>query len=370
MPAKKSNLIGKAKNWMQELKTMFVKRLDEKEEDESVIWRKLIVGISGTFGLKIAFTLFSLIYTFLLARILLTAQYGTFVYAKNWINLLLVLAIFGFAPLLVREVAAYKVSSSWSLMHGLIKWTHKYVLLFSVGLSVMTILVFLAINRALDSLFYTLLIALILLPVVTSIRLKKAVMQGLHRVVKGQMPEMIVLPVSFIILICLSYLFFRDSLNSIWAMSLYVFSSLLALTLASFQLKKYLPDKAKNALPQTKPNIWLLSALPLVIVDGAFVINSRADILILGGLKGSYWTGVYAIPCHVAGLITFILIAVNYALGPTISQLWASGNISKLQKMITKSARLAFFFRCPSPFALFYSANGYYPFSAQIIPRV
>jgi O-antigen/teichoic acid export membrane protein len=289
-----------------------------------------------------------LIFTFLLARILVTAEYGTFVYARNWINLLLVFSVFGFAPLLVREVAAYKEHSSWSLMRGVVHWTQKYSLIFSLILSAALILGYLALSQSFSLLFYTLLAGILLMPIVSLIRIKKAAMQGLNYVVRGLIPEMVVHPVLFILLICLSYMFFRNSLDSIWAMGLYVISSVVALIWAVFQLKKYMPEEMKKATAEYTPKLWLLSALPLLIVDGAFIINSRADILILGGLKGSYWTGIYAIPCRVAELLTFILVAVNYALAPTISRLHSTKSYVRLQKIITKSARLAFFLPCPS----------------------
>jgi len=309
------------------------------------LWMELVSGATGTFGLKIVFTGLGFIYTFLLARILEPPDYGIFVYVKSWIQLLSVFSIFGCSALIVREISALKIKSSLSLIRGLILWASRNVLLFSVIFAVfVAIIISTIINNFSSEITYTFWIGLVLLPLLSLIRLKKAIMQGLHLIVKGQLPEMFLQPILFILLICVTYFILRNNFSAAWAMALNVFATGISFIIATIQLKKYLPEGIEKVFPEFKKRFWLTSAFTLILVDGIFVVNNRADILILGALKGSYSTGVYAISLRVIELITFIHIAVNYALAPTISRLYSTGDILKLQNIITKSARIAFFF--------------------------
>lgn len=317
------------------------------DAEYSRLWKKLISGASGTFGLKIAYTAFSFLYTFLLARILEISEYGTYVYARNWIELLLVLSVFGCSALLIREVSACSVRSSWGLMNGLILWTNRKIILLSILLSIITAAISLTIAGFHSRVVITLCIGTLLLPLVSLLRLKEAVIRGLHRVVESQLPEKVIRPLLFILLIVFSYMIFKKKFTAYWAMGLNVFAAGSALMIASAQLKKYLPDEVKKASPDFKTRFWLRSALPLILIDGVFIINNRADILILGALKGTYPTAIYAIAARIIESVAFIFLAVNTAVAPTISRLYTIGDNQKLQKIITKSARLVFILSFP-----------------------
>ncbi|MDX1412676.1 MAG: polysaccharide biosynthesis C-terminal domain-containing protein, partial [Candidatus Promineifilaceae bacterium] len=86
----------------------------------------------------------------------------------------------------------------------------------------------------------------------------------------------------------------------------------------------------------------LKSALPLLLVAGLFEVNQRATVIILGTLSGPRDAGIFSIASLIAALISFILLAANTALGPVISSLYTSNEISRLQNILTRSARITF----------------------------
>ena len=75
-------------------------------------------GAAGTFGLKVAFSGFSLILNVLLTRLLGAAGYGAYTYAFAWAVLLGVPAMLGMDQVLVRAFATYHVESAWGRMRG------------------------------------------------------------------------------------------------------------------------------------------------------------------------------------------------------------------------------------------------------------
>ncbi len=153
-------------------------------------------------SLKIAFTGLSFITGILLARLLGPADYGIYAYAMAWILLLGVLGVLGMDSLLVRNFAAYRTQSEWGLMRGLFRRANQLVLFASLVLSLFAAgVAWVIVPRADSQMLSALLSALILLPLRGLTRLRRSAMQGLHRVVIGQMPEMLILPILFIILV-------------------------------------------------------------------------------------------------------------------------------------------------------------------------
>jgi O-antigen/teichoic acid export membrane protein len=100
--------------------------------------------------------------------------------------------------------------------------------------------------------------------------------------------------------------------------------------------------------PQASPDAqyesrdWILRALPLLLMGSMFLVNSNADILMLGTLAGSEAAGLYKAASRGAELVVFSLMAVNVPLGPAMARLYAAGDTVLLQRTVTRWARMAF----------------------------
>jgi len=295
----------------------------------------------GTFTLKVASTTLTFLMSLLLARLLGTTGYGTYAYALAWVSLLSVLSIFGLDKLLVREIAVYNTRSSWNLMSGLLRWSNITALVVSLGFALLAgITIWILSDRLESQMTYTLLIALVMLPLIVLLRLRQAAMRGLHHVVGGQLPETLIMPISFFIVVGGMYLFMKNALSAPAVVIAQVVAVGIALLIGVRQLQTSLPQSAKEAHPVYQSWTWTYIVMPLVFLDTMTMINSQIDIILLGLMKSTGMVGVYAVAKKGAALITFILIAVNIALAPTIASMYAAGEMDKLQRMITKSARV------------------------------
>jgi O-antigen/teichoic acid export membrane protein len=98
------------------------------------------------------------------------------------------------------------------------------------------------------------------------------------------------------------------------------------------------------ALPEARYQIraWMIRALPLVLMGSMFLVNSNADILMLGALAGPGDAGLYKAASRGAELVTFGLLAVSVPLGPAVARMYAAGDSKLLQRTVTRWARLAF----------------------------
>ncbi len=309
---------------------------------------RLIRGAAGSFGLKIANTGLAFITSILLARLLGTEGFGIYAYAIAWTTLLSIPATLGLDKLLVREVAIYQTQSAWGLMRGIVHWANQVVLWVALGLGLIAAGV--AWNLGTDAkeqVLLALCIGLVSLPIASLRSLRLAVMKGLHQVVMGQLPEMLLAPLFLIALTGCGYLFLREDLNASWVVGIHGVTTAITFVIGARLLHQVLPSTVRKANPEYQIRQWVHSALPLMFLGGMQIIYSRTDVLMLGAIQGAEAVGIYVVVVRLAQLITFILMAVNSALAPTMASLYAEGKIEQLQRVLTKSARIVLLVSVP-----------------------
>lgn len=308
----------------------------------------LIRGTSGTFALKVASAGFNFVISLLLARLLGVAGFGAYSFALAWVGLLNIPSILGFDRLLIREVAVHRSRSEWGLMKGLLLRTSQLVLVASCAVALIAAGVAWLLSGSLEPrMLHAFWVAMVLLPLTALSLLRQAALRGLHRVVSGQVPEMFIRPVLFILLVGGAYLVFGTGMSASWAVGINAVALVIAFVVGAVMLRRSLPGAVKEERPAYATRLWLGSALPLMFVSGAQVINTRADIVMLGAIKGAEDAGVYTVATRGADLIAFVLLAVNAAFGPVVAGLYAAGERGRLQRVITRSTRFIFLASLP-----------------------
>lgn len=309
---------------------------------------RLITGVTGTFGLQVISFGLSFVTGVLLARLLSVADYGTYTYALAWVGLLGVLANLGLDRLLVREIAAQKAQSAWGLMNGLLRSANRSVLLVSIGLILLAFGISWFMKERFDfNLLITFWVALLTLPLMALSRLRKAALQGLHQVVTGQLPEMLIRPLLLIALIVGANLLLKGKLNAPLAMGMNAVAVGVAFLVGTHLLLKTLPKSVSEKSLEYRKRAWIYSAFLMLLISGMQMINDQADILMLGAIKGVEAVGVYNVAKRGVQFILFGLIAVNVTLGPIIASLYARGEMKRLQRIVTLSARVVLLISLP-----------------------
>lgn len=305
---------------------------------------RLIRGAVGSFGLKIAGTGLTFIRSLMFARLLGTDGLGIYAYAITWVGLLTIPAKLGLSQLIVREIAIYQTQSAWGLMGGLLRWSNQAVLIASIALAL--IAGGIAWNLQVDTNFQMILalcVALISLPIASLTNLRVSAMRGLHQVVLGQLPEVLIAPLLLITFTGSGYLILKEDLSTSWVVAMHVLAMGITFLIGVRLLNRALPKVVKDAVPKYQARKWLSSGLPLMFLGAMHIINSQTDVLMLGALKGAEAVGIYVVVNRLSSLIVFMLISVNSVLAPNIASLYAEGKIEQLQRVITKSSRVVFF---------------------------
>jgi len=310
-------------------------------------------GSTGSFALKTASTGLAFIISVLLARFLGATGYGAYAFAIAWTHLLGIPAMLGMENLLVHYLAAYRAQSEWGLMRGLLRWVNRKVLMVSLGVALLAAIISWALSENLDrQMLVSFWIALISVPLLSQLLIRKATMQGLQRVVQGQLPEALIRPVLFIALVIGAYFYLDKDLSAPWIVGVNVIAMGVALMVGIWLLSKYIPPSVSDATPAYQTLDWLRSAMPLLLMSCMTTIISRVDVVILGTMAGAEAAGLYHVAKRGAELIPFVLISVNAALAPTIASLYAKGEMEQLQRVVTKTARIILLFSLPPALAL------------------
>jgi O-antigen/teichoic acid export membrane protein len=317
------------------------------EEKVSSLRKRLIKGATGSFALNVAGTGLSFIASVLLARLLGAKDFGTYTYAITWVGFLSFITVFGFDNLLIRNVALYKTQSSWDLMAGILNLANRLVLWLSFSVSLLAAIVALILISHLKLDFVlTFCIAINLLPLMGLTRIKLATLRGLNYVVIGQLPETILRPLLFIILLSIVAWFGKD-IGAPMAMVIQLTAVGIAFIIGNIFLQKSLPYQLQSISPTYETFQWMRSGFNLFLIGGMSLMNSRIDTLMIGAIQGSEAVGIYTVAYRGAEFSIFFLLAVNTVLAPTVAKLYAESDIKKMQKLVTKSNCLTFLISLP-----------------------
>jgi len=279
----------------------------------------------------------------ILARLLGAHGYGVYAYAFAIMNLLLVAADAGVPVLLMREIAISQEREEWGLLRGVLIRSGQFVLLASIIITIIGILVlwFMA-DRMTQDQIYTTLFMLLMLPLAT---IGKAViysMRGLQRVVISQMVELVLRPMLVLLIVAGVFFAFPALRQPQIAMAAQLGAVLTMLIVGIWALRRFLPQAVSTSTAEYRGRQWLKSTLAFVLIGGAGIIYSQADIIMLGWFGSSADVGIYRVAVQGAALVSFGLQAATAVGTSQIARLHAQGDMVRLQRLVTYSTRIIF----------------------------
>ena len=302
---------------------------------------RLFKGAIGSLGLKIAATGFAFITSVVLARLLGSEGLGAYSYILSWIGLLSIPAVLGLDYLLVKEIAIANNRQNWGLLRGLLQWTNGIVILVSSAIAIAAGVAFYLLDTE-ASLHLPFYLALGTLPLNALGSIRMGAMKGLKRVVIGTIPEALISPLLFLVLIAASYWVWGSQVDVSLVMGFKVLVSLVTFAVGTLWLTRLVPAEVVKATPVRKDRIWLRSSFPFMLFGSMQLINAKCDVLMLGAIQGAAAVGIYSVVRYGTSFIVFVQGAVNSVLSPDIAALVDEGRTADLQKIISKSSAVVF----------------------------
>lgn len=304
----------------------------------SSLHQLVLRAASGTLLVKVAGAGLAFVLQITLTRFLGSQQYGIYIYALTWAQLAALAGVFGFKTASVRFVSEYKGQQKWGHLRGFLTISRRTVLALSTGLALLFGLGAVAVytERGVRNAF---LVAALLPLAQSTMAVRVAELRGLKHVVLGYSIEQIVRPVLVIAGVA-AIGWAGLSLLAHQALLIYVLGTAIAVGVAIYAGHRFLPQAIWQVDPTYKQRLWLRAARDMVLIAGFNLILFRADTLMVGALVGTEAAGLYAIASRVAGLLSFVIVAVNSNLGPLFADLHARNQHDDLRETVTFGARL------------------------------
>lgn len=298
-------------------------------------------GVSGSFALKLWYTLWSFGVSVLLARMLDAKGFGIYSVAISWSALIVVFAKLGQDQTVCRYVAKYRENHDYPALRGLVFFS--ILLVFSVGLLLAT-----GANVILGVFFAqldpvtkkTLLLAFWLVPLQAAMTSFGGVCQGYSKIIRAQIPVLLISPLVFLALLTFTTDFYRGTISPSGVIACTLASQAVGLGILILLTRAVLPPDFSRVKAQFRVRDWTSTAIPVTLMGGMYVINMNADIVMLGALASADLAGIYKAAARGADIVILPCAMISLSLAPLISRLHTAGDMQRLQRGITKTTRV------------------------------
>ncbi|MHC4131861.1 MAG: flippase [Planctomycetota bacterium] len=310
-------------------------------------------GAIGSFTVKITGAGILFFLHILLARILGTNEYGIYIFAFTWINILVMLCLLGFQTSLVRFIPKYKAKQEWGLLRGILRWSTILVLVISIlfGMAGIAFIWSLA-KKMTHEQTIVFFVAFTCLPFFCLCKLREASLRALKKVVQSELLLRVFRPLLLGLFAILLFFLAQGSLRASQTMGCNLISVLVVFLVGTVFLKRELPHALFQSKAAYEKKEWLKVSLPLLLITGMHLILKRTDIVMLGILRGPSDAGIYSAASRISDLVVFGLLSINSILAPIISELYHTGRKKEMQRIITSASRAIFIFTLSASFIL------------------
>ncbi|WP_297762661.1 oligosaccharide flippase family protein [uncultured Alcanivorax sp.] len=300
----------------------------------------------GSLVIQVTNLFLALAVSVLLASDLGAEKYGVYVVVLSTVMLVSIPITLGFPMLLVRFIPQYELEENYAAINGLVVRSNQFVIAGSAIIGVTLCVLYFTAKDSLDyELWRTIFWGALLLPALGLNALRSALLEGFRLVVIGQIPDLVIRQVVFIVLITVFTLL--NGLNPSDAMMLHFASASISFFIGlAISIKKLGPAlRGKGICFEGRE--WLQKGASFSLNMGVNNIKSRLAIYILAVVEGAAAVGIFEVAIRAAGFVSFSLAAVNKALGPHISRSYHERKFGQLQSVMKKSARAVFLLALP-----------------------
>lgn len=221
----------------------------------------LLRSVTGTGIVRLAAMLASFVVGVELARILGVTGYGYYGMALAVVSIAGVPGEMGIPRLVTREVAAATTNGNLPVVFGVLRWADSLCLRVSavIIVGILAASVILA-GEQRSALSDALLLGAPMIPLLALARVRGGALQGLHFIVRGQVPDTLIRPLLLAILIIALWLL-RLPFSAGTAMALNSIVAVAVFLLANIWLKRRLPPRPPELARAGRK--WLASSIPL-----------------------------------------------------------------------------------------------------------
>lgn len=290
------------------------------------------LGLALSFGLSV-----------LLARSMSTESLGIYFFVLSFLQVFSVFGELGFKTSLLRFVPTYLNNKDWARLKGILERSNQLIALSCIIIAVTaSVIVYLRQSSLSPEFMQSFWLAMLSLPFLVLLQTRTVTLRSLKKISQAALPESIIKPVAFALLIGAGIVFYQNSLSAPQIFFLSFISTVLALALAEFWFKRAAPKQLSKAVASANSRLWLKVSIPLFAVTALLFLMKRIDSIMLGMMLDNTQVAYFGAASRISDLARFGLTAVNMIAAPMISGLYHSAKHEELQRVIRLSAQAIF----------------------------
>jgi len=300
---------------------------------------QIVRGAGVTFTLQAGSVILLYILQLLLVRWMGKNDYGSYVFAYTWAQLLAVFGAAGLTLSVLKYLPDYIANHDWRRVKGLLIAFRTTVLVASIFLGGLVALVFMIFPQA-DIDRSVLYLGLALTPLIALKDLQTETIRSAQRVALAYAPPLVIQPM--IVLVTGFFLFtVSGDLNGAHGVGMMAFALAIVLIMQAVIVRNEFGRSIARIPAIYATREWVRTSLPMLVIHGALVVMNRADVVVVGMMLGTTQAGVYAVAARTAMMISFVLEAINAVVAPNIAPLYNRRDMRALQQLVSTATLLA-----------------------------
>ncbi len=297
----------------------------------------------GAFAIRVASAALAYLGQIFLARLLGQFEYGVFAYVWIWVIILGQISALGFGQSIIRFVPRYLEKSRPQHLQGYLRFAQGVVLLGSTFIALLAAAVLYLFAAQISNLYvWPLFLAVICIPLIAFADLQEGIARGFGWVNMALVPPYLMRPLLLIAGLALA-IWLGAPVTAATAVGVAIGSTWLALVAQMLLLRRKIARQTQQAAQRAyKPRYWIKAALPLILVDSFYLLQTYADLLVLNLYVPPDQLAVYFATVKTVGLVSFIHYAVGAATQQRFSGLQAVGARQELATFVQTTTHWTF----------------------------
>jgi O-antigen/teichoic acid export membrane protein len=278
-----------------------------------------------------------------LTRALGPIEYGTYSVVLVGMNMALLFSKVELDIVTTRFVGAYTATRDWARLHGLLRVVPRRVFATSVAVAIVGAgLLFTLRNSTYDHSVPSALVATGLLVLTAQLRLRGAALQGFKRVAHAQVPNMVLRPALFLVIVWFMILT-GLTFGPATAIAFNAAATIVAVVLSEAYLQRAMPPGVREAPVANEWSTWLRAGYSLVFISAAqLLLSDGTGVLLVAFLLGRSDTAYYAVASQMAIFVAFASTAVMFIVAPLIAELYAKQQMDTLRRFARAATTVCF----------------------------
>ena len=320
-------------NWLERLRGML------GGTNEASLTSRLA---SAVFAIRVFSAGLAYLAQILLARWMSGSEYGIYVYVWTWVLLVGSMLDFGLAVSAQKLIPEYRSSGQQALLRGFLLGSR----LMALGASTLMALVFASIVHLVTpwleaGLATPLYIGCLILPAFVVANMQDGIARSHDWIRLGLMPQFIVRQ-TLIIAFTAGMVALGLHLEATAAMMASAAAVWISVTGQMLILNRKLRAEVKRGPRNYALSSWLKLSLPIMMVEGFYLLLSYTDILVLQHFRSSEEVGLYFAVVKTLALVSFIHYAISTTTAHRFTEYYTSGDIERLSAYVKHAIKWTF----------------------------